>query len=43
LSSGKGIDRAIPNEHFEEFFDTYARRVAGWDHFTIAATKNLIN
>jgi hypothetical protein len=23
--------------------DTYARRVAGWDHFALAASKKLIN
>ncbi|RFU80376.1 enoyl- hydratase [Trichoderma arundinaceum] len=37
------INRAIPDAHFEEFVDKFARRVAGWDHFAIAAAKNLIN
>ncbi|KAH8897368.1 ClpP/crotonase [Thozetella sp. PMI_491] len=37
------INRAIPDVEFEQFVDTFARRVAGWDHFAIAAAKNLIN
>lgn len=39
----KGINRAIPDAHFEEFVDNFARRVAGWDHFALAAAKTLIN
>jgi hypothetical protein len=39
----KGINRAIPDVRFEEFVDNFARRVAGWDHFAIAAAKKLIN
>jgi hypothetical protein len=38
-----GINRAIPDAQFEEFVDKFARRVAGWDHFAIAAAKKLIN
>lgn len=39
----EGINRAIPDAQFEDFIDTYARRVAGWDHYAIAAAKKLIN
>ena len=39
----KGINRAIPDAQFEEFVDNFARRVAGWDHYAIAAAKKLIN
>jgi len=37
------INRAIPDAQFDKFVDQYARRVAGWDHFAIAASKKLIN
>ncbi|KAK4153996.1 enoyl hydratase [Chaetomidium leptoderma] len=37
------INRAIPDAEFEKFVDRFARRVAGWDHFAIAAAKKLIN
>lgn len=37
------INRAIPDAQFEEFVDNFARRVAGWDHYAIAAAKKLIN
>ncbi|CAG9950680.1 unnamed protein product [Clonostachys rosea f. rosea IK726] len=37
------INRAIPDDSFESFVDTFARRVAGWDHDVIAVTKKLIN
>ena len=39
----KGINRAIPDAQFEKFVDKFARRVAGWDHYAIAAAKKLIN
>lgn len=39
----EGINRAIPDAQFEDFVDSYARRVAGWDHYAIAAAKKLIN
>jgi hypothetical protein len=39
----KGINRAIPDSQFEEFVENFARRVAGWDHYAIAAAKKLIN
>ncbi len=38
-----GINRAIPDANFEKFVDSFARRVAGWDHFAIATAKTLIN
>jgi hypothetical protein len=38
-----GINRAIPDADFEAFVDRFARRVAGWDHYAIAAAKRLIN
>ncbi len=38
-----GINRAIPDAQFEEFVDTFARRVAGWDRYAIGAAKFLIN
>ncbi|KAH8889220.1 ClpP/crotonase [Thozetella sp. PMI_491] len=37
------INRAISDCQFEEFIDTFARRVAGWDHDAIATTKEIIN
>ncbi|APA12030.1 hypothetical protein SS1G_05609 [Sclerotinia sclerotiorum 1980 UF-70] len=37
------INRAIPDSEFDFFVDNFARRVAGWDHFAIAAAKKLIN
>jgi hypothetical protein len=43
ISPYKGINRAIPDAQFEDFVDTFARRVAGWDHYAIAAAKKLIN
>lgn len=38
-----GLNRAIPDAHFESFVDRFARRVAGWDHEGIAAAKKIIN
>ncbi|KAL3954514.1 hypothetical protein ACCO45_010077 [Purpureocillium lilacinum] len=37
------INRVIPDANFEKFVDSFARRVAGWDHFAIATAKTLIN
>jgi len=39
----QGVNRAIPDAQFESFVDRFARRVAGWDHFALAAAKKLIN
>ena len=39
----KGVNRAIPDDKFEDFVETYARRVAGWDKFGIAQAKAVIN
>ena len=33
----QGVNRAIPDAQFESFVDRFARRVAGWDHFALAA------
>lgn len=38
-----GLSRAIPDAHFENFVDSFARRVAGWDHEGIASAKKIIN
>lgn len=43
LTNETGINRAVPDAQFDRFVDQYARRVAGWDHFAIAAAKKLIN
>ncbi|KAK5677182.1 hypothetical protein LTS10_010371 [Elasticomyces elasticus] len=37
------LNRAIPDGQFECFVDTFARRVAGWDHEGIASAKKIIN
>ncbi|KAH8800667.1 ClpP/crotonase-like domain-containing protein [Xylogone sp. PMI_703] len=37
------INRAIPDAQFEHFIDTFARRVAGWDHHAISTAKAIIN
>ncbi|KAJ0120676.1 ClpP/crotonase [Diaporthe amygdali] len=37
------INRAIPDDDFETFVDTFARRVAGWDRQGIASAKRIIN
>lgn len=41
--NSEGINRAIPDDQFEYFVDKFARRVAGWDHYGIAAAKQVIN
>jgi hypothetical protein len=42
-SSSSGINRAIPDDQFEDFVDTFARRVAGWDRYAISHVKSVIN
>ncbi|KAH8883501.1 ClpP/crotonase [Thozetella sp. PMI_491] len=37
------INRAIPDDQFEDFVDSFARRVAGWDRYAIGAAKGLVN
>jgi len=37
------INRAIPDAEFEDFIDSFARRVAGWDHEALATAKQIIN
>ncbi|KAI0433895.1 ClpP/crotonase-like domain-containing protein [Xylaria sp. FL1042] len=37
------INRAIPDDQFDEFIDTFARRVAGWDRYAIGHAKSIIN
>ena len=38
-----GINRAIPDHHFEKFIDSFARRVASFDKFAITEAKQIIN
>ncbi|KAI3316666.1 ClpP/crotonase [Xylariaceae sp. AK1471] len=37
------INRAIPDDQFEDFVDKFARRVAGWDRYAITQAKSTIN
>jgi enoyl-CoA hydratase/carnithine racemase len=37
------INRAIPDTQFEEFVDTFARRIASFDRQAIAEAKRLVN
>ncbi|KAK3625963.1 hypothetical protein LTR56_020079 [Elasticomyces elasticus] len=37
------LNRAIPDRQFACLVDTFARRVAGWDHEGIASAKKIIN
>ncbi|TGJ85577.1 hypothetical protein E0Z10_g3227 [Xylaria hypoxylon] len=37
------INRAIPDDQFDEFVDRFARRVAGWDRYAIGHAKSVIN
>ncbi|KAI0182763.1 ClpP/crotonase-like domain-containing protein [Xylaria flabelliformis] len=37
------INRAIPNDQFDDFVDKFARRVAGWDRYGISYAKSVIN
>ncbi|KAI1111153.1 ClpP/crotonase-like domain-containing protein [Nemania sp. NC0429] len=37
------INRAIPDDKFDDFVDKFARRVAGWDRYAIGHAKRIIN
>jgi enoyl-CoA hydratase/carnithine racemase len=43
LRFGSGINRAIPDDKFKEFVDSYAHRVSSFDKFAIAEAKRIIN
>lgn len=37
------INRAVPDDDFENFVDRFARRIAGFDKFPLASAKNHVN
>ncbi|KAI1822649.1 ClpP/crotonase-like domain-containing protein [Xylaria intraflava] len=37
------INRAVPDAQFDDFVDGFARRVAAWDRYALAAAKKIIN
>ena len=43
LIFASGLNRAIPDGDLDSFVDTFAHRVASWDHQGIADAKRIIN